>query len=72
MLFRSLFINGVASIYFFQSGMVLVRETLIMASVAILGGLVSAGFARRMGRQFVRRAVVATGVVMTLVLFWRL
>lgn len=68
----SLFINGVASIYFFQSGMVLVRETVIMASGAILGGLLSAGFARRMGRQFVRRAVVATGVVMTLVLFWRL
>ena len=63
--FLALFINGVASIYFFQSGMVLVRETLVMACGAILGGLLSARFAKRMGRQFVRRAVIATGVVMT-------
>jgi uncharacterized membrane protein YfcA len=43
-----------------------------MAAGASLGGVTSAGIARRMGRQAVRRAVIVIGFGMALVLFLRL
>jgi uncharacterized membrane protein YfcA len=68
----ALFINGVASIYFVAAGMVIASDAAVMAAGAILGGVVSAGLARRMGRKAVRRAVIVIGFAMTVVLFFRL
>jgi uncharacterized membrane protein YfcA len=52
--------------------MVIVSDALIMAAGAIIGGVASAGFARRMGRTAVRRAVIAFGFAMTVALLFRL
>jgi uncharacterized membrane protein YfcA len=68
----ALFINGVAAVYFVGASMVIIGDALVMAIGAILGGVVSAGLARRMGRTAVRRAVIVIGFAMTLVLFLRL
>ena len=65
-------INAVAAMYFLGAGMVRVNDALIMAAGAIIGGVVSAGFARRMGRTAVRRAVIAFGFAMTVALLFRL
>lgn len=64
----ALFINGVAAVYFAISGAVNWRDALLMAAGAITGGYIGARLARRMGRTFVRRVVVAIGVVMTVAL----
>lgn len=64
----AIFINGVAAVYFAISGAVNWRDALIMAAGAITGGYIGARLARRMGRTFVRRIVVAIGVVMTVAL----
>jgi len=44
---------------------------LLMAVAAIIGGYSSAYVARRLGRTFVRRAVIAIGLVIGLVMLWR-
>lgn len=64
-------INGIAAIYFAISGAVNWRDGLFMAAGAIAGGWFGAHMARRLGRVFVRRAVVAIGLVMTVALFVR-
>lgn len=68
----AVFINAVAAAYFLQAGMVRVADAIVMAAGAIIGGIVSAGFARRMGRKAVRRAVIVFGFAMTVVLLFRL
>jgi len=68
----ALFINLVAAVYFLGAGMVVVNDALVMAAGAILGGVTSAGLARRMGREAVRRAVIVIGFGMALILFFRL
>lgn len=62
-------INGVAAVYFAFSGAVLWRDALLMAVASIAGGYLGARVARRLGRQFVRAAVVTIGLVMTVALF---
>jgi uncharacterized membrane protein YfcA len=64
-------INGVAAIYFGISGAVVWRDGIIMAAGAIAGGYFGARVARRLGRQFVRIAVVVIGLVMTVALLIR-
>jgi uncharacterized membrane protein YfcA len=68
----ALFINAVAAAYFVMAGMVVARDAVVMGVGAIIGGVASAGMARRMGRRAVRRAVIAIGFAMTLALFLRL
>lgn len=65
-------INAVASVYFVMAGMVVAGDAVVMAIGAIIGGVASAGVARRMGRTAVRRAVIAIGFAMTIALFLRL
>ena len=67
----AIFINGVAAVYFAISGAVNWRDALIMAAGAITGGYIGARLARRMGRTFVRGAVVVIGLVMTVALVVR-
>ncbi|MCU1244185.1 MAG: hypothetical protein JWN02_95 [Acidobacteria bacterium] len=62
-------INGVAAIYFISRGAVIWSDVLLMAVSSILGGFAGARLAHRLGRKFIRRAVVVIGLVMTVALF---
>src|SRR5947208_5233397 len=62
-------INGIAAIYFAISGAVLWVDAVVMAIAAIAGGFLGAKLAKRLGRGFVRGAVVAIGLTMTIALF---
>ncbi len=62
-------INGVAAIYFAVSGAIDWSDALLMAIAAIAGALTGAKLAYRLGRRFVRAAVVVIGVAMTVALF---
>ena len=64
-------INGIAALYFAFGGAVLWRDGAIMALAAIVGGYLGARIARRLGRTFVRRAVVVIGVVMGIAMFFK-
>lgn len=64
-------INGVAAVYFAMQGAVVWSHVLVMAAASIAGGFAGARTAHRLGRVFVRRAVVAIGLVMTVALLWR-
>lgn len=67
--FFALCINGVAAIYFIVAGMVSWPFVLVMAVGAILGGVLGAGIARKLGRTFVRTVVICIGFGMALSLF---
>jgi hypothetical protein len=62
-------LNGVAAIYFTLQGAVVWKDVFIMAVASILGGFTGARLAHRLGRKFVRGAVVVIGLTMTVVLF---
>ena len=64
-------INGVAAVYFALAGAVDWPAVAVMAVTSILGGLAGAKLAHKLGRKFVRGAVVAIGVVMTIALALR-
>ncbi len=64
-------INGVAAIYFAVTGSVRWSDGLIMAVASIIGGYMGARLAQRLGRKFVRAAVVVIGLVMTVALFFK-
>lgn len=59
-------INGVAAIYFIYAGLVSWPEAVTMAAGGMVGNLAGAGVSRRLGRQALRRMVVAIGFAMTL------
>ncbi len=61
-------INGVAAIYFAVSGAIIWSDAILMAIAAILGGFAGAKIAQRLGRKFVRTAVVVIGLGMTIAL----
>jgi uncharacterized membrane protein YfcA len=48
---------------------VLWKDAVAMAIAAIAGGFAGAKLAKRLGRKFVRGAVVAIGLIMTVALF---
>ncbi|HEX6098833.1 MAG TPA: sulfite exporter TauE/SafE family protein [Thermoanaerobaculia bacterium] len=62
-------INGIAAIYFVFANAVVWRDVLVMTAGTILGGYLGARVARRLGRKFVRVAVVVIGLFMTIALF---
>jgi uncharacterized membrane protein YfcA len=64
-------INGIAAIYFTVLGAVLWHDAVIMAVAAIAGGFAGAKLAHKLGRRFVRGAVVVIGLTMTIALFLR-
>jgi uncharacterized membrane protein YfcA len=65
-------INGVAVVWFVASGAILWRDALVMMAGAALGGWVTSRVAYRIGRQALRRVVVAVGLAMTAALALRL
>ncbi len=62
-------INGIAAIYFALSDAVAWGDVLVMTLGTIIGGYLGARVARKLGRTFVRAAVVVIGLVMTVALF---
>lgn len=64
-------INGVAAVYFIASGKVYWADVLVMTFAAIAGGYSGARLAYRLGRRFVRLAVILIGVVMSVSLFFK-
>ena len=69
--FFALYINGIAAVYFVWSGTVIWVDALLMAVGAIVGGYSGAGLARKLGRRFVRYAVIGIGLTMTVALLFR-
>lgn len=67
----SLLINAVAVIYFAAFGPVEWLPALVMAVGAVLGGYLGVGIARRLGKRWLRVAVIAYGLVVALVLLLR-
>jgi uncharacterized membrane protein YfcA len=63
-------INGVAAAYFIASGAVIWTDVLVMTFAAIAGGYSGARLAYKLGRRFVRLAVIAIGLVMGISLFF--
>lgn len=64
-------INGVAAVYFISSGAVIWSDVLVMTFAAIAGGYTGARLAYRLGRRFVRIAVIVIGLVMSVSLFFK-
>ena len=64
--FAALCINGIASVYFVAKGAVVWPDALVMIVGQVIGGYGGARVARRLGRTFMRRAVVVIGVFMAL------
>lgn len=69
--FFAVCINIVAAAYFIASGRVEWPYALVMVIGAIAGGYGGAGLARRLGRRFVRGAVIAIGLGMAVSLLFR-
>lgn len=67
----ALCINGVAALYFVASGAVIWADVLLMTFAAIAGGYSGARLAYRLGRRFVRLAVIFIGIVMSVSLFFK-
>jgi len=64
--FAALCINGIASVYFVTKGAVVWPDALVMIVGQVVGGYGGGRIARRLGRTFMRRAVVVIGVAMAL------
>ena len=67
----ALCINGVAALYFIASGAVIWSDVLLMTFAAIAGGYSGARLAYKLGRRFVRLAVIAIGLAMSVSLFFK-
>jgi uncharacterized protein len=70
--FLGLTLNSVAVVLFAVSGLVSWPRALLMAAGAILGGYYGASLARRLGRTFVRRAVILIGLTIGCLMLWRI
>lgn len=69
--FFAVCINIVAAAYFIVAGQVEWTYALVMVVGGIAGGYGGAGLARKLGRRFVRRAVIAIGLGMAVSLLFR-
>jgi len=64
-------INAVAAGYFIFKGAVVWPAALVIIAGATLGGYLGARFARRIGKEKARAAVVVIGLLVTAILFWQ-
>lgn len=64
-------INAVAAGYFIAKGAVVWPVALVTIAGATLGGYSGARFARRIGKEKARTAVVVIGLLVTAILFWQ-
>jgi len=70
--FLGICINSVAVLAFSITHLVVWPRALFMAVAALLGGYFGARTAQRVGQTFIRRAIVAIGLVITIVMLWRM
>src|SRR5438034_5149408 len=70
--FLGICINGVAVVAFGVSHLVSWPRSLLMAGGALAGGYVGSRTAQRVGRVFIRRAIVVIGFAITLLLLLRM
>jgi hypothetical protein len=70
--FLGLTLNSAAVVAFAVSGLVRWPQAFVMAAGAIMGGYYGAAIARRLGRTFVRRAVIITGLTIGCLMLWRM
>ena len=69
--FFAMCINGVAAAYFIVQGAVVWPAALVMIAGAIVGGYAGARFARRIGREKARAAVVVIGFLVAALLLYQ-
>lgn len=67
----AVFINGIAAVYFVFANAVAWNDGVVLTAGAIVGGYLGARVARKLGRRFVRGAVVVIGIVMSVALFFK-
>src|SRR5438132_5346850 len=65
-------INGVAVVAFSITHLVSWPRSLLMAVAALIGGYFGARTAQRVGRVFIRRAIVVIGLVITIAMLWKM
>src|SRR5262249_34408773 len=70
--FLGICINSIAVLSFSLAGLVVWPDALVMACGALAGGYFGASMARRVGQVWVRRAIVAIGLIIFVVMIWRL
>ena len=70
--FLGICINSIAVFSFALAGLVVWQDALVMACGALIGGYFGASMAVRVGQIWVRRGIVAIGLVIFVVMVWRL
>lgn len=70
--FLGICINSIAVLSFALSRLVVWPDALLMAGAALIGGYFGAKMAVRVGQIVIRRAIVLIGLVITVVMLWRL
>src|SRR5437016_2446655 len=70
--FLGVCINSVAVVAFSMMHLVSWPRSLFMAVAALAGGYFGARTARRVGRGFIRRAIVVIGFVITIAMLWKM
>jgi len=70
--FLGICINSIAVLAFAWSGLVYWPNALLMTVGAVAGGYYGASVARRLGRTFVRRTIVLIGLVIGILMLWRI
>jgi uncharacterized membrane protein YfcA len=70
--FLGICINFIAVISFSIAHLVAWPKALLMAVGALAGGYVGSRSAQRVGRTFIRRAIVVIGFAITIVMLWRM
>ena len=70
--FLGVCINSVAVVAFSMMHLVSWPRSLFMAVAALAGGYFGARTARRVGRVFIRRAIVVIGFVITIAMLWKM
>jgi len=70
--FLGICINSVAVVSFAFAGLVVWQDALVMACGALIGGYFGASMAVRIGQVWVRRGIIVIGLVIFVVMLWRL
>lgn len=70
--FLGICINSIAVVSFALAGLVVWQDALVMACGALIGGYFGASMAVRVGQKWVRRGIIVIGLVIFVVMLWRL